>query len=403
MLVVALVDDLDDDSADRLIAGIAPLVRHDPRLEIEVRRELAFDLASVRDQRRAIGQMSAALARARAAGLDREELELGADLAALFRESRHDLEAEAVLANTAERVSSRREHATGVERAEELVERGAFEDARTLLEQLPPADDDREARALLDEIRRHLGEHVPEPTETPDTEPSTLDGRVRAFVTRPSSLAQGVLDGGLLGADKLHELSCGAIEDAADLESQVVFGPLRSYRCACGRYRGRLYAGLVCRRCRVEVTTASTRRIRCGHVELAARVIHPWYEAAAVQLLDRPDAARLPADALAAELAAIDIDALAAQLKQTIGASRSNKLANQAGQRLALVDAVRRARAVHATTPDAIVLTNLLVIPPAAALGLDHAAVRAAYARIVEATPATVATEVRALFSTFHR
>jgi hypothetical protein len=398
LLVVALVDDLDDAEADKLIATLGPLFRDDPRLEIEVRRELALDLASVRDQVRAVSQLSVALHRAREYGLDQDELDLGAELATLLRASSHDLDAQAVVANTAERVASRREQAAAVEQAEALLDAGRLDEARALLERLSPADDDRESRALLDEIRRRSGELDDPPQQ--ETEPGlglALDGRVRAFVTRPRNLAQGILDGGLLGEDTILELSCGTIDEVADLESQVVFGPLRSYHCACGRYRGRVYEGLVCRRCRVEVTSSASRRVRVAHLGLPVCVIHPWYEAAATQLVGEPG----PPDQLAGKLAALDLDALAHELKQAIVTATTSRIADQAGRRHALVEAFRTAHRVHRTSPVSLTMQVLPVLPPEADLGLDRARVKAAYARILEATPETVRAAVADLFALF--
>ncbi|HEY5936904.1 MAG TPA: hypothetical protein VIU61_19780 [Kofleriaceae bacterium] len=404
-LIVALVDDLDDEAADQLIATLGPLVRDDPRLEIELRRELALDLASVRDQGRAVSQLSIALDRARECGLDDDELDLGTELARLLRASSHNLDAEAVLANTTERVSSRREHAAAVERAEELLEADRVDEARALLEALPPADDNRESRALLEEIQRRGGEPEGE-VEPVETEPGlalALNGRLRAFVTRPRNLAQGILDGGLLGEDKILELSHGTIDQVADLESQVVFGPVRTYHCACGRYRGRAYAGLVCRRCRVEVTSSSSRRVRAAHLQLPIRVMHPWYEAAAAQLLGflAVEMETMDPDALATRLDALDLDALARDLKHTIVTAASTKVADQAGRRHALVEAFRNARQAHRTSPVSITMQVLPVLPPEAELDLDRARVRAAYARIIEASPDTVQAAVDGLFAAF--
>ena len=397
LLVVALVDDLDDAEADKLIATLGPLFRDDPRLEIEFRRELALDLASVRDQVRAVSQLSVALHRAREYGLDQDELDLGAELATLLRASSHDLDAQAVVANTAERVASRRAQTAAVEEAEALLDAGQLDEARALLEALSPADDDRESRALLDEIRRRSGE-LDDPRQH-ETEPGlgrALDGRLRAFVTRPRNLAQGILDGGLLGEDTVLELSCGTIDEVSDLESQVVFGPLRSYHCACGRYRGRVYEGIVCRRCRVEVTSSSNRRVRVAHLVLPVCVIHPWYEAAVSQLLGESQP-----DELATKLQALDLDALAHELKQMIVTATSARLADQAGRRHAMVEAFRTAHRVHRTSPVSLTMQVLPVLPPDVDLGLDRARVKAAYARILDAPPDTVREAVAGLFAVF--
>ena len=58
---------------------------------------------------------------------------------------------------------------------------------------------------------------------------------------------------------------------------EVIFGPTRDYQCACGKYKNPRYRGITCDRCGVEVTKASVRRERMGHIELAAPVAHLWY------------------------------------------------------------------------------------------------------------------------------
>ena len=58
---------------------------------------------------------------------------------------------------------------------------------------------------------------------------------------------------------------------------EVIFGPTRDWQCACGKYRNKRYAGIVCDKCGVEVTKASVRRERMGHITLAAPVAHIWY------------------------------------------------------------------------------------------------------------------------------
>ncbi len=58
-----------------------------------------------------------------------------------------------------------------------------------------------------------------------------------------------------------------------------IFGPTKSYECACGKYKktGLKFKGVVCDRCGVEVTDNRVRRERMGHIELAAPVVHIWY------------------------------------------------------------------------------------------------------------------------------
>ncbi|MBR0382851.1 MAG: DNA-directed RNA polymerase subunit beta' [Eubacterium sp.] len=56
-----------------------------------------------------------------------------------------------------------------------------------------------------------------------------------------------------------------------------IFGPSKDWECHCGKYKKERYKGVVCDKCGVEVTKASVRRERMGHIELSAPVSHIWY------------------------------------------------------------------------------------------------------------------------------
>ena len=58
---------------------------------------------------------------------------------------------------------------------------------------------------------------------------------------------------------------------------EKIFGPSKDWECHCGKYKKIRYKGVVCDRCGVEVTKASVRRERMGHIDLAAPVSHIWY------------------------------------------------------------------------------------------------------------------------------
>ncbi|MDG2255943.1 MAG: DNA-directed RNA polymerase subunit beta' [Opitutaceae bacterium] len=58
---------------------------------------------------------------------------------------------------------------------------------------------------------------------------------------------------------------------------QRIFGPVRDYECACGKYKRIKYKGVICDRCGVEVTVSRVRRSRMGHIELAVPVTHIWF------------------------------------------------------------------------------------------------------------------------------
>lgn len=58
---------------------------------------------------------------------------------------------------------------------------------------------------------------------------------------------------------------------------EKIFGPVRDWECACGKYKRIRYKGIVCDRCGVEVTQKSVRRERMGHITLAVPVVHVWF------------------------------------------------------------------------------------------------------------------------------
>ena len=58
---------------------------------------------------------------------------------------------------------------------------------------------------------------------------------------------------------------------------EKIFGPSKDYECFCGKYKRMRYKGLVCDRCGVEVIQRKVRRLRMGHIKLAAPVAHIWF------------------------------------------------------------------------------------------------------------------------------
>ena len=56
-----------------------------------------------------------------------------------------------------------------------------------------------------------------------------------------------------------------------------IFGPIKDFECACGKYKRIRYKGIVCDRCGVEVTEKKVRRNRVGHINLVVPVAHIWY------------------------------------------------------------------------------------------------------------------------------
>ena len=61
------------------------------------------------------------------------------------------------------------------------------------------------------------------------------------------------------------------------LYCEKIFGPSKDWECHCGKYKKIRYKGVICDRCGVEVTKATVRRERMGHIKLAAPVSHIWY------------------------------------------------------------------------------------------------------------------------------
>ena len=94
---------------------------------------------------------------------------------------------------------------------------------------------------------------------------------------------------GLAAPRKVREWSCGEVmkpetinyrtlkPEKEGLFCEKIFGPSKDWECHCGKYKKIRYKGVICDRCGVEVTKATVRRERMGHIELAAPVSHIWY------------------------------------------------------------------------------------------------------------------------------
>ena len=94
---------------------------------------------------------------------------------------------------------------------------------------------------------------------------------------------------GLASPEKIREWSRGEVKkpetinyrtlkpEKDGLFCEKIFGPSKDWECHCGKYKKIRYKGVVCDRCGVEVTKASVRRERMGHIEFAAPVSHIWY------------------------------------------------------------------------------------------------------------------------------
>ncbi|WP_291424010.1 DNA-directed RNA polymerase subunit beta' [Deinococcus sp.] len=89
--------------------------------------------------------------------------------------------------------------------------------------------------------------------------------------------------------EKIREWSFGEVEkpetinyrtlkpEREGLFDERIFGPIKDYECACGKYKRQRYEGKVCERCGVEVTSSKVRRYRMGHIDLATPAAHIWY------------------------------------------------------------------------------------------------------------------------------
>ncbi|MGI6603660.1 MAG: DNA-directed RNA polymerase subunit beta' [bacterium] len=94
---------------------------------------------------------------------------------------------------------------------------------------------------------------------------------------------------GLASPDQIRAWSSGEVKkpetinyrtlkpEREGLFCEKIFGPTKDWECHCGKYKRIRYKGIVCDRCGVEVTRSKVRRERMGHIELAAPVSHIWY------------------------------------------------------------------------------------------------------------------------------
>ncbi len=187
-----------------------------------------------------------------------------------------------------------------------------------------------------------------------------------------------------------------------------IFGPVKDYECLCGKYKRLKHRGVVCEKCGVEVTQTKVRRERMAHIELASPVAHIWFlkslpsriglmldmtlreiervlyfEAFVVvepgmtelergQLLtdemyldaleqygDEFDA-RMGAEAVRAMLMTIDLQREIVQIREDMGATRSETKLKRLSKRLKLVESFVES----GNKPEWMVLTVLPVLPP---------------------------------------
>ena len=187
-----------------------------------------------------------------------------------------------------------------------------------------------------------------------------------------------------------------------------IFGPIKDYECLCGKYKRLKHRGVVCEKCGVEVTQTKVRRERMAHIELASPVAHIWflkslpsriglmldmtlreiervlyfeafvvvepgmtplergqlmtdemYLEAIEQYGDEFDA-RMGAEAVREMLSTIDLQREVLQVREDIGATRSETKIKRLSKRLKLLESFIES----GNKPEWMVLTVLPVLPP---------------------------------------
>ena len=205
-----------------------------------------------------------------------------------------------------------------------------------------------------------------------------------------------------------------------------IFGPVKDWECACGKYKRIRYKGIVCDRCGVEVTEKKVRRERMGHINLVVPVAHIWYfkslpnkigyllglptkkldviiyyeryvvvnagikaadginyldflsEEEYLTILDTlpkdnqyledndPNKfiAKMGAEALVALLSRVDLDALSFDLRHKANIETSQQRKNEALKRLQVVESFRQANGHVENRPEWMIVKIVPVIPP---------------------------------------
>ena len=187
-----------------------------------------------------------------------------------------------------------------------------------------------------------------------------------------------------------------------------IFGPERDYECACGKYKGTKFKGIICDRCGVKVTHSRVRRKRMGHINLAAPIVHIWFfkavpshmgnllgmktsdlekviyfqDYAVVDPGDTPLQLRqllsedeyrqnieqhgskftsvMGAEAVKELLVRLDLDKLGAELRFDLKQTRSKQKIKDLSKRLRIVEQIR----LSENSPEWMVMDVIPVIPP---------------------------------------
>jgi len=190
-----------------------------------------------------------------------------------------------------------------------------------------------------------------------------------------------------------------------------IFGPVKDFECACGKYKRIRYKGIVCDRCGVEVTEKKVRRDRVGHINLVVPIAHIWYfrslpnkigyilglpskkldmiiyyeryvviqaGIAKINILDTlpmenqylddndPNKfiAKMGAECIMDLLARTNLDSLSYELRHNANNETSKQRKTEALKRLQVVEAFREANLNRENRPEWMVLKVIPVIPP---------------------------------------
>jgi len=153
-----------------------------------------------------------------------------------------------------------------------------------------------------------------------------------------------------------------------------IFGPVKDYECLCGKYKRLKHRGVVCEKCHVEVTQTKVRRERMGHIDLASPVAHIWFlkslpsriglllEQYLEAMEEHGDefTARMGAEAIHDILKSINMDQEAVNLREEIGATKSETKLKRLTKRLKLIESFIQS----GNRPEWMVMTILPVLPP---------------------------------------
>jgi DNA-directed RNA polymerase subunit beta' len=224
----------------------------------------------------------------------------------------------------------------------------------------------------------------------------------------------------LASPEKIRSWSCGEVTKPETINYRTfkperdglfcakIFGPVTDWECLCGKYKRMKHRGVICDKCGVEVTQSKVRRERMGHIELASPVSHVWFlkglpsrigyaldialkdlesvlyfESYIVvdpgdtllqekQLLSEEEfrtaqddhgnafVAKMGAEAIKELLSRLDVDDIAADLREQMKTETSSARRLKASKRLKVIDAFRRS----GNRPEWMILDVIPVIPP---------------------------------------